>query len=68
MSRRPIKYEKGKGGKRINTQLDEGEFEEFEKIRKFIATKFGVNTATDAAVVRAAIKHYADHINKGEVS
>jgi hypothetical protein len=59
--------DKGEKKKRLHVILDEEEEKKFELIRGFIRKKFGEGTATDASVVRAALLHLADHIERGEL-
>lgn len=54
-------------GKRLNVVLDDDEMKKFEEIRGYIVKKFGRSTATDSAVIKAAILHFADHVERNEV-
>lgn len=46
-------------------RMTDRDIEDLETIRSFLENKFGVSD--ESAAVRAAIRHYADHIRKGEL-
>jgi hypothetical protein len=64
---RPVKnYESG-SKKRLQVDLADDDWNDLETIRDKIMEKFGKYAGTDANVTRAALKHYADHVRRGEV-